>query len=131
MTATLHLDLPAPQHEALNRAITTLLACVETCNACAGACLREPDVAKMRHCIATDLDCAAICETTVGMLARFDGTLRQDQKALLETCIVACRTCGDECASHAAHHDHCKVCADACRQCEDACRDLLAALAAR
>lgn len=126
--ATLHLDLPVVAREALTRAITTTLGCVQTCNACAAACLRESDVDSMRSCIATDLDCAAICETTAGVLARFDGTMRPDVRALLEACIVACKTCADECATHAAHHEHCRVCADACRQCEDACRDLLAEL---
>lgn len=128
ITSTLHLDLPAPTREALTRAISALLGCVETCNACAAACLREPDLDTMRACIATDLDCAAICETAAGVLARFDGTLRQDTRALLAACVAACKTCGEECAKHAKHHEHCKVCAEACRQCEDACRDLLTEL---
>lgn len=83
----------------------------------------------MRTCIATDLDCAAVCQTTAGVLARFDGTLRADTKSLLEACILACKTCADECARHASHHGHCRVCAEACRQCEDACRNLLTQLA--
>ncbi len=128
ITSTLKLDLAVVAREALTRAISTCLGCVQTCNACAAACMRESDVESMRHCIATDLDCAAICETTAGVLSRFDGTLRPEIKALLEACIAACKSCGDECASHAGHHAHCKVCADACRQCEDACRDLLSEL---
>lgn len=128
VTSALGLNLSAPAHEALNRAISTLLGCVETCNACAAACLRESNVDEMRNCIATDLDCAAVCATTVGVLARFDGKLRADTRKLLEACIAACKTCGDECASHASHHDHCRICADACRQCEDACRNLLTEL---
>ncbi|WP_346533245.1 four-helix bundle copper-binding protein [Micromonospora sp. DPT] len=47
---------------------------------------------------------------------------------MLEACVTACQSCGDECAAHAGKHEHCRICADACRACEQACRDLLATI---
>jgi hypothetical protein len=41
---------------------------------------------------------------------------------------VVCRACAVECERHAAHHDHCRVCAEVCRRCEQACGDLLASM---
>ena len=43
----------------------------------------------------------------------------------LQACAQACRSCGDECSSHAEMHEHCRICADACRRCEQACTQLL------
>nr|WP_225804011.1 hypothetical protein [Streptomyces sp. NK15101] len=38
------------------------------------------------------------------------------------------KACGDECASHADMHEHCRLCAEACRAREAACNELMAAL---
>jgi Beta-lactamase len=46
-------------------------------------------------------------------------------RPLLEACVATCKSCGDECARHAAHYEHCRVCEQACRRCEQACRELL------
>lgn len=128
MLSTLQLDLPAPAREALGRAIQSCQACAAACTACAAGCLAESEIAEMRECIASDLDCADICDTTARVLMRAGGAKPEMTRALLEACMVACRACGAECAEHAAAHDHCKICAEACRTCEDACRDLLAQL---
>jgi hypothetical protein len=47
---------------------------------------------------------------------------------LLEACAATCKSCGDECARHARHHEHCRVCEQACRRCEQACWELLGVL---
>jgi hypothetical protein len=44
---------------------------------------------------------------------------------------VACRACADECEKHAAHHEHCRLCAEVCRRCDQACRELVAAIASQ
>ncbi|HEY2834560.1 MAG TPA: four-helix bundle copper-binding protein [Sporichthyaceae bacterium] len=126
--STLHLDLPAPAREALQRALECCLTCVETCTACADACLREDDLDALRACILSDLDCADICDTTARVLARSGGAQVGVTRAMLNACIAACHVCREECARHAAHHAHCKACDIACQSCEDACRDLLAQL---
>jgi hypothetical protein len=85
------------------------------------------DKAKLVACIRTNLDCADICETTGRVLSRHTG-YDPDLTAALETCVTACKSCGDRCAEHASMHEHCKVCAEACRRCESACRELFSAL---
>ncbi|HZJ09968.1 MAG TPA: hypothetical protein VFD39_09750 [Trueperaceae bacterium] len=52
------------------------------------------------------------------------------QRCQLQACFVACRARGEECRMHAAHMEHCRVCADACHDCERACDEMLALLAA-
>jgi len=114
--------------ELLARTIDALVACAQTCTACADACLSEEMVAEMRACIRTDLDCADVCDTTARVLSRQTAYNADVTRALLQACIQVCRTCGDECASHADHHEHCRICAEACRACEQACSELLAAI---
>jgi hypothetical protein len=76
----------------------------------------------------SDLDCAEICVTTATLLARSGGAQVGVTRAMLNACIAACHVCGEECARHGGHHEHCRVCAQACQNCEDACRDLLSQL---
>ncbi|GAB3158489.1 four-helix bundle copper-binding protein [Micromonospora sonneratiae] len=108
--------------------IDALRSCTQACTACADACLSEDVVAELTKCIRTNLDCADICDTTARVLSRhteYDANL---SRSLLEACVTACRSCGDECAAHAGRHEHCRICADSCRACEQACRELLAAM---
>jgi hypothetical protein len=102
----------------LGAAVEALTACSEACNACADACLGEEMVAELTKCIRTNLDCADICATTARVLSRHTGYDAHISRTILEACIVACSSCGDECARHADMHEHCRVCADACRTCE-------------
>ena len=112
----------------LSAAIEQALNCFQTCTACADACLSEKMVADLATCIRSNLDCAAVCATTVQVLSRHTGYDANITRAQLAACIAACKACGDECAAHAEMHDHCKVCAEACRACEQACQDLLDAI---
>ena len=110
----------------LASAIEALVACAQACTACADACLSEKSVADLTKCIRTDLDCADVCGSTARVLSRHTAYDATTSRAVLEACATVCRTCGDECGSHAAMHEHCRVCAEACRACERACRELLA-----
>ena len=112
----------------LARVIDSLVACAQACTACADACLAEDSVAELRRCIRTNQDCADICATTARVLSRQTAYDADVTRALVQACVQACRTCGDECASHADHHEHCRICAEACRACEEACRELLTAI---
>ena len=112
----------------LARAIDALVACSQTCTACADACLAEDAVEEMARCIRTDLDCADICAVTARVLTRRTAYDADVTRAQLQACIVACRTCGDECEQHAKMHEHCAECAKACRECLQACEELLAAI---
>ncbi|MPZ49405.1 MAG: four-helix bundle copper-binding protein [Dehalococcoidia bacterium] len=111
----------------LVEAIDACFDCAQACIACADACLGEPQVASMVKCIRLNLDCAAICQTTGEVLSRQTETVWSISQAQLQACVEACRMCAEECSEHAAHMEHCRICADACRRCEDACRRLAAA----
>lgn len=99
--------------------------CAAACTMCADACLAEDQVPMLRRCIRLNLDCAAICETTAAVLSRQTEPDPAVLRAQLQACIEACRVCGDECASHAQHHEHCRVCAESCRRCAAACEAVL------
>jgi hypothetical protein len=114
--------------ERLADTIEALIACADACTACADACLSEKSVADLTKCVRTNLDCADVCGATARVLSRHTGYDANISRALLEACSAVCKSCGDECGSHASMHEHCRVCAEACRSCEQACRDLLAAI---
>jgi|SRR5262245_16075394 len=102
--------------------------CAQACTGCADDDLSEHDVADLVKCIRLCLDCADVCATTGRVISRqteYDANLT---RSLLEACVTACRSCGDECERHATRHEHCRVCAEACRRCEQACQELLAAM---
>lgn len=111
------------------RAIEALNECANSCTQCADACLSEQDVSSMVKCIRSNLDCADMCATTSRVVSRQTEYDANVTRAQLEACIVACKSCGDECEGHGEHMAHCRVCAESCRRCEQACRGLLAAMA--
>src|SRR3954452_19621013 len=117
MIAT-HPDVRGNINQALIDAIDAAYACAQTCTSCADACLAEEMVAELRQCIRLNLDCADICVATASLATRRTGSNEEVIRKTLEACATACRTCGDECASHAAMHEHCRICADSCRACE-------------
>ena len=108
--------------------IDALSDCAQACIADTEADLSEQDLAEMVKCIRLCLNCADVCAATRGVVTRqaeYDGNVT---RPLLEACIVICKSCGDECARHAPHMPHCRVCEQACRRCEQACRELLGVL---
>ncbi len=112
----------------LARTIEALIECANTCSQCADACLSEDSVADLAKCIRLNLDCAEVCLVTSRSLSRqteYDANLT---RPLLEACAAACKSCGDECATHAAHMAHCGICAESCRRCEEVCREVLGAI---
>ena len=111
--------------ELLARCIDACSDCAQACTACADDCLSEESVAHLVKCIRTNLDCADVCEATGRVLSRQTEYDANITRPVLEACIAACRSCGDECERHAAHGmEHCRVCAEACRRCEQACQEL-------
>ncbi|HSJ30037.1 MAG TPA: four-helix bundle copper-binding protein, partial [Longimicrobiales bacterium] len=95
--------------------------CAAICASCADACLAEPNVAELVKCIRLNVDCADICEMTGRFFARASARDRDTLRHLLRACAAACRVCGEECARHAQHMEHCRICADSCRACAEAC----------
>jgi uncharacterized protein DUF326 len=114
--------------DALLRCIEDCVECGTTCTSCADACLGEKDLKELVRCIRVNLDCADACEATGRILTRQTATDFPVIRAAIEACAVACRICGEECERHAAHHEHCRLCAETCRRCEQACNDLLSTI---
>lgn len=120
-----HPDVKGNLSEALVRCIEECYACAQTCIVCADACLAEDMVAELRQCIRLNLDCADICAATGALASRRTGSNEQILRQTIELCAAICRACGDECQSHAGHHEHCRVCAESCRRCAEACQAAL------
>lgn len=75
------------------------------------------------------LDCADICDAAARLLTRQTVPAAALIRVALDACIVACRTCAEECERHAEHHGHCRACAEDCRRCEQTCEDFLSSVA--
>lgn len=113
----------------LDDCITACADCGQTCTVCADACLAEPNRDMLIRCIRLNLDCADVCAATTRMLARQTETEWEVVNLQLQSCAASSRRCGEECDTHADHHAHCRICAEACRSCEQACIQLLSIIA--
>ena len=111
----------------LAAAIDAISDCAQACTADTHADLSEQKLAEMVGCIRLCLDCTDICTATGGVISRLAEYDPGATRPLLEACVAICKSCGDECERH-AHHEHCRICAQACRRCERACQELLDAL---
>ena len=133
MTTTTAMLDTNPQPIALDRrklaaTIDALTECAATCTSCADACLGEEMVEELRQCIRICLDCADLCALTGTLATRRTGANGEVLRRVIGACEIACRTCAEECARHADHHEHCRVCGEACQRCERACQDALQTL---
>ena len=128
MTAA-HPDVEGSPDDALMRCIEQCYACAQACTSCADACLAEEAVAEQRLCIRLNLDCADLCLAAGAIATRRTGSKASATVAALEACETACRLCGDECAKHGGHMEHCRICAEACRRCEQSCREAVRSIA--
>ena len=122
-------------HRTLNLDPGLLAAAIDAAGDCAQACtadtdadLSETDLAGMVRCIRLCLNCTDVCAATAAVLSRTAEFDPGAARPLLQACVAICISCGNECARHAPHHEHCRVCEQACRRCERACQDLLDAL---
>jgi hypothetical protein len=112
----------------LARTIDQLIECENTCTQCADACLAEQDLEPLVKCIRLNLDCADVCLASSRVISRQTEYDANIARALLDACVAACKSCGDECERHAPHMPQCATCAESCRRCEQACRELLGAI---
>lgn len=118
---------------ALTECIDACFECAQICTSCADACLGETEHAgHLTHCIRLNSDCADICDTTGRVLVRQTQPDMGVIRAQLQSCLAACKACGDECQQHAEKMGmkHCEVCMESCRRCEQACQKMLSGLSA-
>lgn len=106
-TATENLE---PCIAAVQRALT---ACLH----CAAQDLRDGHADSMAQCALINLDCADICQATLGALARRS----KHHGDFCAICAHLCRACATECALHDT--EHCRACMAACEQCARACAE--------
>lgn len=118
-----HPHVQGNTNDVLIRCIEACFDCEQSCIACADACLGEEMVQQLTQCIRLNLDCADACRAAGSMATRRTGSNEMTLRIMLEACGLACRTCGEECASHAQQHEHCAICAEACRECERLCHE--------
>jgi hypothetical protein len=124
----LHPQPTALDRDTLVRCVEECLDCAASCTACADASLSEPDVREMVRVIRLCLDCADECDATRRIVTRQTAPDLHLMRTMIQACATACVACADECDLHAAHHEHCRVCAGVCRSCKQACDDLLEAI---
>ena len=124
----LHPRPTGVDRDALLRCVQECLDCGASCTSCADASLSEPDVSEMVRSIRLCLDCADACDATGRIVTRQTAPDLHLMRTAVEACATACAVCADECDLHAAHHEHCRVCAEVCRRCKQACDDLLQAI---
>src|SRR3954469_22652974 len=86
--------------EALVRCIEACSTCAQACTQCADDCLSEQGVEQLVKCIRLCTNCADICLTTGRVLSRQTEYDANVSRALVEACVVACSSCGDECERH-------------------------------
>lgn len=107
-------------HQTHPEAIKALHECMEACNHCYDACLKEEDLNSMRDCVRLDRECADICAYLEQAITRGTPFVAE----LAQACATICERCGEECKKH--DHKHCQDCADACYNCAEACKKLIA-----
>jgi hypothetical protein len=110
------------------RCIEACSDCAAVCTSCADADLSESDVQAMVRCVRLCLDCADVCDATGRIVTRQTAWDVDVVRPAVEACVAACRASREECARHAEHHEHCRICSQVCARCEEACNELLAAI---
>lgn len=121
-----HPQADLQRAEAYADVLNSLALCAQICASCADACLGETEhLANLRRCLRLNLDCTDVCQATARLVVRQTETPNELIHAQLHACVLACQLCADECETHAAMHDHCRVCAETCRHCQERCNFLL------
>ena len=123
-----HPRVKGNTNDQLIQCIEQCYDCAQACTACADACLGEASVEKLIQCIRLNLDCADVCAAAGPIASRRTGSNEAVVVSVLQACALACRSCGEECAKHATHHEHCQVCADMCQRCAEACDDAIGSI---
>lgn len=113
---------------ALAVAMETLRDCEQATVACSTAMLALSDAGPFAGAVARDLDCADVVAATLRVLVRRSGDGAALLGAQLEACLVACERSNEVCATHACHHEHCRICSEATRRAAETCKELLETL---
>ncbi|MDS1003065.1 four-helix bundle copper-binding protein [Clostridium sporogenes] len=89
--------------------------CAQACYECLNACLNEQDANPRKNCIKMLMECAKMCEMSVGLMA-MNGQFAKDHCKL---CATICDKCAQECKM--VQDEHCQKCAQECTTCAEEC----------
>lgn len=102
--------------------------CIATCRECATTCLDTARYGLGRGgeyataaLITIELDCADLCFTSAGFMARGSDFYRQ----VCGVCADVCRRCAEACEQF-PDDETMRRCAEICRRCEECCRRMAA-----
>ncbi len=76
--------------------------CAQACYECLNACLNEQDANPRKNCIKILMECAKMCEMSVGLMA-MNGQFAKDHCKL---CATICDKCAQECKM--VQDEHCQ-----------------------
>jgi hypothetical protein len=112
-------------HQQFQDCIDACTACAVACSHCATECLQEKNVGELTKCIQLDLECAAICRSSVELMSLGS----EYSHHLCRICADVCNACAEECEKHAQMGmEHCRECAEACRKCAEVCESMATAV---
>ncbi|MDR5587081.1 MULTISPECIES: four-helix bundle copper-binding protein [Clostridium] len=92
--------------------------CTQACYECFEACINEPDLKDRRICVKILIECAKMCEMSIGIMS-MNGKFAKEH---CKMCATVCDTCAQECSMF--KDDHCQKCAQECKTCADECRKM-------
>lgn len=93
--------------------------CAQACYECFEACINEPDLNARRSCVKMLIECAKMCEMSVGIMS-MDGQFAKEHCGL---CATICDKCAQECRMF--KDEHCQKCAEECTNCATECRKMV------
>lgn len=111
------------QEDQLGEAVKHAMYGAAIMNACADACLAEPDATSRAECIRRCLDASDACTAFTRIASRRVGGHVKTIKAVGAAAIIACEECHALCSQH--EDAHCRRCA---RMCEEVIADVKAAV---
>lgn len=94
----------------------TVQHCAATCDHMITHLLHHEDIHDRRRQLELLRDCADICHSTAGIIARNSHLARM----MAHVCAHICEVCGNECAKFMDHHS--QHCARVCLHCSQQCR---------
>jgi hypothetical protein len=110
------------ESQLMTRAINDALDCYRVCEETLTYCLQQGG----RHAEATHIelleDCAEICRTAAGFMAR--GSTHHAE--VCAVCAKVCQHCAEDCARF-GDDEQMRRCVDACRRCAESCAQMAGA----
>jgi len=104
--------------------VNSSLDCIKTGERCVSHCLEllGSGDKSMKDCFASAQNMLALCSAMVKV-----GSLGTNKSLVQKTaaaCVIACKSCMEECKKHMDTHADCKACYESCKKCISTCKKL-------